>query len=43
MCSWCVEACSWDAYELEGGGERRGYDIGVLVWQVRELLLLPCG
>lgn len=38
MSSWCVEACSWK--RDEGG---RGCDIGVLIWKVRELLLLPCG
>lgn len=43
MSSWYVEACSWYAYELEGSGERRGYDIGVLVWKVRELLCCPVG
>lgn len=43
MCSWCVEAWIWDADDLEGDGERRGRDIGVLVWKVKKLLLLPCG
>lgn len=36
-------ACGWDAYELELGGGRRGYDTGVLVWKVRELFLLSFG
>lgn len=41
MCS-CVEAWIWDADDLEGGGEGRGCDIGMLVWKAKELLLLPC-
>lgn len=30
--SWCVEAWVWDGDDLEGDRERRGCDIGVLVW-----------
>lgn len=43
VCSWCVEAWTWDADDLERDGERRGCDTGMLVWKVKELLLLPCG